>query len=266
MTNFLENAKETIRIMLIAQLYGWKSMMIYRTQFVFQIFYAAFSPLVTYIFMSVIYTATHGVPGWSFYQLLFLSSLVGLVNPLLAYMTAPAGLLRGLRVGLLDVYLIRPYSAFTALFSNFGDTTAAMAILDTMVLTVYALAHINANPYGIVMFLLLFLSGVLLLAMFTVLLSLLVYRRFRSGGTFQGILNTMFNYGNYPLSLYGTTATILLTLVLPIGFATYLPAEVALNRLSPADFVAIFASTIAISYAFYRAIKFELRGYTSAMG
>ncbi len=261
-----DGVRETLRIALISQIYRWKSISVYRTQFVFQIIYSAAGPLVTYFFISVIYTATRGIPGWSFYQLLFLSSLVGLASPLVSYVATPSNVLKSLRRGTLDTLLLRPYSAFTAMMSNYGDPTAGLAALDASVLTLYAALHLQIGATEAAMFLVMLILGVLLLAIFSLLLVTLFYKIFRSGGTFQSMLNTMFNYGQYPLSIYGFPGTLLLTLVIPIGFATYVPAELLTGAIKPAGFLALAAIAIALMLIFHQIIRAKLKGYTSAMG
>lgn len=256
----------SIRIMLISQLYNWKSLAIYRTQFVFQIFYSAIGPVVTYFFISIIYTVTAGIPGWSFYQLLFLSSLVGVVSPAVSYFSTPAGVLRSLRNGLLDTFLIRPYGAFTALMSNYGDSTGALSAIDAAVLTIYAAAHLQLTLATVVMTIIMLCVGTMMLAIFSLMMVTFAYKIFRSGGSFQGILNTIFNYGQYPLSIYGITVTLALMLIVPIGFATYIPSELIFGNIGLANFLALIVVALGLTGIFYKIIKIRLKGYTSAMG
>jgi ABC-2 type transport system permease protein len=262
----IDDFTSSVRIILISQLYSWKSLAIYRVQFIFQIFYSAIGPVVTYFFISVIYTVTKGLPGWSFYQLLFLSSLVGVVSPAVSYLATPAGILRSLRNGLLDTFLIRPYGAFTALMANYGDATGALNAIDSSILTIYAASHLPLALPNIAMFLIMTFVGIFLLATFSIMLVTFAYRIFRSGGSFQGILNTIFNYGQYPINIYGLTFTLVLMLIVPIGFATYVPAELIFGNISACAFAALFAVALGLIWVFYKVINLRLRGYTSAMG
>jgi len=264
--NPINRVINTLRIMWLSQAYGWKSLTIYRTQFLFQMIYSAVGPLVTFFFISVIYTATAGIPGWSFYQLLFLSSLVGLVSTLMGYLTTSSGVLKSLRYGGLDIFLLRPYSKFTALMANYGDTTAGLAAIEASVLTVYAAAHLSFTLAAAVMFIIMLAIGVFLLSVFSLMLVTIFYKIFRSGGTFQGMLNTLYNYGQYPLSIYGFTVTLLLTFVVPIGFATYIPAELIIGNMTVVSFLEYAAIALLLAFVFYKIVLIRLSSYTSAMG
>ena len=262
----VKNMKRTLYISLISQLYCWKSMAVYRTQFIFQILYSAIGPLVTYFFISIIYTATAGIHGWSFYQLLFLSSLIGVVSPLVSYIITPATVLRALRRGTLDTMLLRPYSAFTALMSNYGDPSSGLAAIDASILTIYAGSHLSITVTGMIEFMFLLTIGIILLSIFSLTLVMLFYKLFRSGSTFQSALNAAYNYGQYPLSIYGFPTTLLLTLIVPIGFATYIPAEIIIGALNFLDFIVLSIVAILLMVILYKIINKKLDRYTSAMG
>ncbi len=264
--NPIINFFEAIRIALITQYYGWKGFTIYRTQFVFYLLYGAVSPFVTFLFIYVIYNVSAGVPGWTFYQLLFLNILVGLVSSLVPYVSSPSGLMLSLRTGGFDVLLTRPYSAFNAIMANFSDTTSGINVIDYLILLAYVMAHLTFTLPGAGMFAVVFVLGTIAITLFLQTAVLFAYRSLRSSSVISNIFNLATGFTNQPLSLYGFTGTILLTLLVPIGFATYFPAELFIGKQGLSFFIPAVIALAVLIGMFYKLITRRLKGYESAMG
>ena len=118
----------------------------------------------------------------------------------------------------------------------------------------------------VIMFLILLMFRILVLAIFSLLLVSLFYKRFRYGGSLRSMMNTIFNFGQYPLSIYRLSATLLLTLIIPIRFATYIPAELMSGFVNIYEFITSVIASLILIYIFYKIILIRLCWYTCAMG
>ncbi len=262
----IDNFLDGLHAVYLGQLFGWKSFLYYRLQFIFYLIYAAAAPLASFLFIYVIYHVTVGIPGWSFYQLLFLSGMVGMLSALVPYICSSSGMVNGLRYGYFDLYLTRPYSAFTALMANFSDTTGMMYVVDQLALVIYAGAHLTVTALGVIMTAITFILGTILVVMLFQIIILFSYRVLRSSGVVNNFFNTLTTFAGYPLSLYGFTGTVFLTLVVPIGFATYYPTELFSGKVGVAAFLYALVFSAILIFVFYKIISVKLRGYVSAMG
>ncbi len=247
-------------------MFNWKSFLYYRTQFFFYLVYAAVSPLASLLFVYVVYSVSAGVPGWSFYQLLFLSGVVGMLSSLVPYICNPSGLVYALRYGTFEVFLTRPYSAFTALMANYGDTTNIAGIIDEFLLVVYAALHLQVTFIGVAMTAIVFILGTIIVTMLMQAIVMLTYRAFRTASVTMNFFNTFMQFGSYPLSIYGFTATIIFTILIPVGFATYYPAELLTGKAGTEIFIFSLIGSLIIMGVLYSIIAKRLKSYVSAMG
>lgn len=262
----MSGAKRNLMLLLSSQMYEWRSMLVYRAQFVIEALFSILSMVITVVFIAVIYQISAGFSGWSFYQLLLLASTAGIAAGVMSYFV-DIGYVNGLFVGGdLDAYLVKPFNPAFHLLATGGNRYAVWGVLSALVVFIYAAVHTSFAVLGLAEFVALLLFGIIALAMFALSLTAASYVLFTSGEFVGDAVSFVFGAGNYPLSIYGLAGTLILTLVLPIGLATYFPAEALFAKLDPMLIIAVFLLELAFILLSYLGFSTLLRKYTSALG
>lgn len=255
-----------IKLFYLAQLYAWKNQFAYRLQALIYWIYFALNTLVTYIFITVIYGVSMGIPGWSYAQMLLLSAsaiiLVGLVNVIVDI----PGMSQTLMSGGFDVMLARPVSSLMTAFSNFNSAGYASSVAGGIILFSYAASLLNLGIFQLAIFVPLFLIGVIIVALFITMLLLCSYRLFRGGTAINWLFNTLGSVSKYPLSIYGVFGSLIFTFIIPLGLATYYPVEAITGKLSAIQIVLLGLVGIVLVLILLEIVRRLFRGYASGMG
>ncbi|MGC8669823.1 MAG: ABC-2 family transporter protein, partial [Candidatus Micrarchaeia archaeon] len=74
------------------------------------------------------------------------------------------------------------------------------------------------------------------------------------------------NASSYPLTVYGVAGLALLTICMPVGLATFFPAEEAFGRLPIGEFFGFLILEIIAAYAYYKISSFLITKYSSGGG
>lgn len=211
-----------------------KTRLEYKYSFVMSQFIALFTYSITYLGIWVIFNKFDTMNGWSYYEVMFLYSL-----NLLSYgfsglfLWVPMKMLGEMvQQGSFDSILIRPLNPFFHMIVKVFNT----AFFGNIVLAGIFLG-ISINKLGMtwsamtILWFVIFIFGAFLIqcAMFIFGGSLSFW--FVNSSEF---VNT-FIYGvrrfiDYPINLYDTFITVILTFIIPYGFVNFYPAVFFLNK------------------------------------
>lgn len=255
-----------IRFYLLSQYYWWRGFLVYREQAVMWLVYSLINIAYSYITVAVIYTVSSGIAGWTYYQMLFLVSTATIVMNTLYYNVNIGWLMDLLRRGGMDPYLIRPYGRISIFLSSQEGLGSGSAILGGFAVLLYAAFQIGFNPVGLLAYIVLLVAGGITLVLFTLMLIMLFYHLLRSAQFVQKLVNFVQSASQYPLAVYGFAGQLVFTLVLPVGFAAYYPAEAFLSGISPIGFAEALLIAFAISAISYAGFNKLQVYYTSGGG
>ncbi len=250
---------------MVNQAYSWKEVLAYRQQFISYLFYAMLAPLTTLVFVSVIYGVSNGIAGWSYYQLLLLSSTGTLVSSAVSYLINVRDTFEQLLRGGIDVFLTKPYPVILVIFSR-GTKFTLASILGSVAVIGYAMSNITATPLSVIEYVLMVAIGSITMAMFILAMVLTWYKRFMNGNWLKSFSDLIFNFGGMPLGIYGLVGTILFTVMIPVGIAVYYPAELLIGRLGSSEFALFVMLALVFLYALNKYIGRQLNSYNSAAG
>jgi ABC-2 type transport system permease protein len=247
--------------------YRFKTFFTYRGQVAIWFTYSSLTSFYSLITMSIIYSVSSGVPGWSYFQILVLSYMVTVAMNILYFTIDPWDLVREMRFGGLDMQLVRPYGVVTLLLSMPDVWPIAIGgIVSGVAILIFALLHVSFSIMSLLGFVFMFSLGSISFVLFTLLFTILSYHLFKSAGFIGRITNVLSTAGNYPLSIYGAVITLLFTVVLPIGIASYYPAEALFGELSALSYTAVIAIEIVVAAISYKGIYALMKRYTSGGG
>jgi viologen exporter family transport system permease protein len=212
---------------------GFAAALQYRADFVMTAVGAVFYEAVSLAFVGVVIHAFGSIGGWTFTEVAFVYGIRTMGHAL-------HGILSGqlwatdyvVREGEFDRYLLRPVNPLIQLITrSFQVTAVGDIVFGVAVLAITAAAAPIDWSVGWVLFLIAAVVGSALTESAVMLaISSLTFRLLASSPLLQ-VADTVFvTFGPYPLSVLPRAVSYLLTFVLPLAFAAYLPAAVLLHR------------------------------------
>ena len=255
-----------IQYILLRNYYSWKIFFVYRTQAFLWILESAFSTLVSYISISVIYSVSSGIAGWSYYQILFLAATSNMMFGLIYYFVNPNSLMNIMTYGNLDQKLTKPYTKFSIMITESGFVGSVGTFISGLVLLAYSLGHLQLGLLHTLGYGVLFITGTLVFAVFITMFTILSYKLVKGAGVVYRGLNLSSTISNYPLSVYGVVGALIFSLLFPIGLAYYYPAAAFFGKISLQSYLLALLASVLIGVLSYELFNFLMRSYTSGGG
>jgi len=257
---------DSIRYYLINQLYLWRSFMAYRAQALLWLVYSTFSGIFSLITMTVIYSVSSGFAGWSYYQMLILSATMVMVINATTYSINGWQIVSAMRQGRLDMHMVRPYGLATVMLSAQGVKTDIAGFASGVAIFAYAAWELHLSIIYMLFFLGVATVGTYALLLFELMITVLSYHLFRSGTFINQLVGALTTVGSYPLSVFGPIIMLLFTVVVPIGIATYYPAEMIFGKINVTLSIAVVAFSLVVAAVSYKLFYLLMRYYTSGGG
>ncbi|EQD33499.1 ABC transporter permease protein, partial [mine drainage metagenome] len=222
MGNYFVRIARDARIFMLMQHYMWKEILAYRISSLFLMFAIALGPLINFVFITIIYTVSNGIGGWSYYQLLMLSGVSSVAISMMYYFVQPWNLTNLMRDGGLDIYLVRPYSAYLTVLA-LGNPYSISSAGTGIIIIVYSMLHLAMPALQVIEFVAMMAIGIAVLVTFMVIFSLAMYKLMRSANWTHNMINIFSSFASYPLTIYGILGLFVLSFIVPVGIATYYP-------------------------------------------
>jgi ABC-2 type transport system permease protein len=263
----IKGIEESLAFFAFTMVYKFKTMFAYRFQALIWIIWSGFTSFYSLITLTIIYNVSSGIPGWSYFQILALSYVMTVALNVIWLIIEPWQIVDDMKVGALDPRLIRPYGIVTILLSMPDLWPVSIAgVAGGLFILVYSLYHVSFSIVSLLEFIPLFVGGIAALILFITMMSLVSYYLFRSAHFVSRMMSVLSTAGSYPLSVYGTILTLLFTVALPIGVASYYPSEVLFGRISTLQYLAAWTIIILVIVGSYNAINTLMKHYTSGGG
>jgi ABC-2 type transport system permease protein len=178
--------------------------------------------------LSIIFNNTDTIGGWDFGELIALLGVFRLVHTLMIALIWPntEKFNQSIRDGSMDYTLLQPInSMFLVTFSRVTVWRAWDLVLAAILIIVgINLAGDTTTPLSILTFILLTISGAIIIySLWIVLIALTFwFTKFDNNVT---ILQALLDAGRYPVTVYPVWLRILVTFVIPIAVATTIPLQ-----------------------------------------
>ncbi len=260
--------RRNLMAFIYAQKLEWKSAIFYRLQSVLWLISSISNILLSIILITVIYSFSNGFAGWSYYQMLLLVGLANISDFTVQYFIILHNLIRSMREGGLDSILTKPINPLLFILSKFGFVQGGMGgAVSGVVLVIYALTQLHVTLAGMSYFIILLILSLSCIVLFALSFGLILYILFKSGSFADWFISNISFAAGYPLNIFGRTGTLILTLLLPIGLATFYPAELLFEKISNISGLWVILLEVALIYIFYNFSTWALRTqYTSGGG
>jgi ABC-2 type transport system permease protein len=207
----------------------------YRVNFFFQLFQSFLSLVVSISGIAVVFSYTDTLAGWRPDEILALVGIYILVGGIIGLVIQPGmeQFIESVRDGTLDFTLTKPEDSQLLVSIQRINIWSLIDILLGLGVLIAALVLLGEKIGGIQAgeFILMLLSGGFIIYGFFLILATLSFWFVRVENILT-IFQSMYEAGRWPVSLYPGWLRYGLTFVIPVAFATTVPAEALTNRLS----------------------------------
>jgi ABC-2 type transport system permease protein len=230
----------------------------YRVNFFWQLFQSLLSLVISLVGLGVIFSYTNTLGGWRPDEILALVGVYFLVGGLIGLVVQPAmeQFIESVRDGTLDFTLTKPEDAQLIVsirrveIWRLIDIGLGLAVLAT------ALIRLGEKVGGwqAGMFILMLIAGAVIIYSFFLILATLSFWFVRVENILV-IFQSMYEAGRWPISLYPGWLRYGLTFIIPVAFATTVPAEALTGRLTWETLlgaVVLAVVLLAVSRVFWR--------------
>jgi ABC-2 type transport system permease protein len=239
----------------------------YRVNFVVRLFQSLLELGTALAGLAVVFTYTDTLGGWRPDEIVALVGVYFLVGGIIGLVIQPSmeAFIESIREGTLDFELTKPVDAQLLVSIQDVEIWELIDILLGFGLLTVALVRLG-EQVGIVQaatFAVMLLAGAAIVYAFWLMLATLSFWFVRVENILV-IFQSMYEASRWPISLYPGWLRFGLTFLVPVAFATTVPAEALTGRLDPgtlAGALALAAALLAVSRLFWRA---GLRRYSGA--
>jgi ABC-2 type transport system permease protein len=222
----------------------------YRVNFYVQLFETIVELATALAGLAVIFTYTDNLHGWTPDEMLVLVGIYFMAGGIIGLVIEPSleQFITSVRDGTLDFTLTRPEdsqllaSIQTVNIWKLIDIVMGLAVLGTALIRLGE----KIGAWGAASFGLMSLAGLVIIYSFWLVLATLSFWFVRVENILV-IFQSMYEAGRWPISLYPGWLRFALTFVVPVAFATTVPAEALTGRLTPSTLLGALALAVALA-------------------
>jgi ABC-2 type transport system permease protein len=219
----------------------------YRANFVLQLINSALSLAIGLIAISLVYSHTDQLGGWTEPELLVVMGVHILLGGVIGSLIAPnmRHLMEEVEEGTFDLVLTRPADAqLLVSIRNFRVWRLADVVLGFVVIGNGA-GRLGVRPWPAVGFALAAALGMIVMYCVWLALTTFAFRVVRAD-SFTDLFDGMYQAGRWPVSIYPTWLRGTLTFLIPLALAVTVPAETLTSRIGPGSLIIGLAATMAV--------------------
>jgi ABC-2 type transport system permease protein len=258
--NFFRLFREFLRVSIMTEL-------AYRANFVVQLFQSLLQLATALGGLVVIFTFTNNLGGWRPNEVLALLGVYFLLGGVIGLVIQPGmeQLIESVRDGTLDFILTKPEDAQVLVSARRIEIWKFIDVFLGIGVLTYALIQLNEQLTGwqIAAFAVMLLAGTTIIYSFWLILATLSFWFVRVENILE-IFQSMYAAGRWPISLYPGWLRFLLTFIVPVAFATTVPAEALTGRLSSQTLVGAGLLAVLMLIASRAFWKIGLKRYSGA--
>lgn len=239
----------------------------YRTNLGVQLIQSMVGLATSLLGLAVIFSKTDNLAGWSPAELLVVVGIYSLVSGLTQLIVRPSlgRFMEDIRLGTLDFMLTKPVDAQILASMRQIEVWKIIDVLVGVLVLIVAMVQLGAS-IGIVEaagFVVAMLAGVTIVYSFLLILATCAFWFVKLDNILQ-IFQSMYEAGRWPIAVYPPWLRMILTFLVPVGFAVTIPAEVLVGRMTPLSLLGALALAIALPLAARWFWRIGVRHYSGA--
>jgi ABC-2 type transport system permease protein len=241
----------------------WKSRLVYKADFLLGFVGQLVSIAVSLSFITLLYTQTRAIAGWSYHEVLFLTGLGGFIMNL--HHIFFFGIYRlgdeFIVSGKMDRVLLRPLNPLFQVYADHiaDDDVSKLIVNAALLVWVVPKVGVELTPLNALYFLASVVSGVMIFAAIYLAFATTAFWSGRSRAAIR-IIFRLSDFRKYPYTIYGTAVQVVLVTLVPIAFASFFPASYLLRK--PGFPILKLVTVVAGPVAFLLAYRFWTYGLT----
>lgn len=239
----------------------------YRANFLLQVVQSSLSLATGLVVLSVVYSYTDTLGGWSQAELLAIYGVFVLMSGLIGSLIIPNmwAFMEDVREGRLDFTLTKPEDAQVLISVRQVAIWRLVDVLLGVVVLAVAITRLGleANWWTAFAFAVTLLMGMMLLYCVLLLASILSFWFVRVWELME-MMQSIFQAGRWPVGIYPDWLRLGLTYLIPVAFAVTVPAEALTGRLTPQLLVGALLFTVVALLVTRLLWKWGLKNYSGA--
>lgn len=257
----------TLRLLWVFFRVGILGELAYRVNFVVQLFQSILQLGTALAGLAVVFAYTDTLGGWRPDEILALVGVYILVGGVIGLVIQPSmeAFIESVREGTLDFTLTKPEDAQLLVSIQGVEIWQVIDILLGLGVLIVALARLGekVGPWQAVAFAGMLLAGGVIVYSFWLILATLSFWFVRVENILV-IFQSMYEAGRWPVSLYPGWLRFGLTFLVPVAFATTVPAEALTGRLDGSTLIGALTLAVALLVASRLVWRIGLRRYSGA--
>jgi len=211
---------------------SYNSAAAYRANFFFTALISLLSSLLVPLLTVLIYAGGSQIPGWTFYEALFIQSVFMLCNGVCApfFMNMAWLTMDRVREGSYDLLLLKPGSTVFITVASSFELEHIGVLAGGVLMFAYTLRHLP--PAGVrqwVQFAALFMAGVFMTLGCILLMTATTFKWVGNSRIFE-IFDSVTRFGRYPGTIFSGVLKGLISYVIPVSMLGFFPSSAVLGR------------------------------------
>jgi ABC-2 type transport system permease protein len=239
----------------------------YRTNLFVQLVQSVMGLATALLGLGVVYAKTDTLAGWRPPELLAIVGIYTLVSGLSRLVVQPSlqRFMEDIRLGNLDFALTKPVDAQLLVSMRqvevwkLVDVVVGLAVLGVAVVQLGA----TIGATQALAFIVALLAGMAIIVSFLLILATFAFWLVRLDNILN-IFQSMYEAGRWPIGIYPPWLRMMLTFLVPIGFAVTVPTEGLTGRLTAPNLIGALALAIALPVLARRFWQIGVRHYSGA--
>ena len=242
-----------IKIYLTCLRTSFSCAMAYRTDFILGNLITLLSNTMIPLITVVVYANGSSFPEWDMWEVLLIQSVFSMSGAVSSMVSGSIlwVTMDNVQAGSFETVLLKPLSPlFYITASNFSTGSIGLFI-GSLVLTIVSASHTGiAGAGGILLFLLLFISGIAVMGGLDLIMAAISFK-WVGNSRIPEIFGSIEEFGKYPLAIFPKSIQIISTLVIPVAVVGFFPASALLGRLEPVALISVIPCILFLLFGIW---------------
>lgn len=242
-----------IKIYLTCLQTAFSSAAAYRTNFLLGNLITLLSNIIFPLVTVVVYSNGAAFPQWSMWEVLLIQSVFSMSGAVSSMVSGSIlwVTMDHIQLGSFETILLKPLSPlFFITAANFSTDSIGL-FLGSLVMTVVSAANTGiCGIGGILLFLLLFISGVAVMGGLDLIMAAISFK-WVGNSRIPEIFGSIEEFGKYPLAIFPKTIQVLSSVIIPVAVVGFFPASALLGRLEPISLLSVIPCVVFLIFGIW---------------